>query len=123
MKFHIDGDTVVLSQVGEYYDRIADTGQFKWNRRNKTMEAPMTVESLGALLQAVGRLPPLLQDRLRILERRDAMLQEQRESLDKDPKPLFDYPVKAKLMRHQIVGANMAMIVFGETDIKKEDLS
>ena len=121
MKFHIDGDTVVLSQVGEYYDRIADTGQFRWNRRNKTMEAPMTVESLGALLQAVGRLPPLLQDRLRILERRDAMLQEQRESLDKDPKPLFDYPVKATLMRHQIVGANMAMIVFGESeDIKNE---
>lgn len=122
MKFHIDGDTVVLSQVGEYYDKIADTGQFKWNRRNKTMEAPMTVESLGALLRAVGRLPPLLQDRLKILERRDAMLQEQRENLDKDPNPLFDYPVKAKLMRHQVVGANMAMIVFGETDIK-EDLS
>lgn len=121
MKFHIDGDTVVLSQVGEYYDKIADTGQFRWNRRNKTMEAPMTVESLGALLQAVGRLPPLLQDRLKILERRDAMLQEQRESLDKDPKPLFDYPVKATLMRHQIVGANMAMIVFGESeDIKNE---
>ena len=120
MKFHIDGDTVVLSQVGEYYDKIADTGQFKWNRRNKTMEAPMTVESLGALLRAVGRLPPLLQDRLKILERRDAMLQEQRENLDKDPNPLFDYPVNAKLMRHQVVGANMAMIVFGETDIKED---
>ena len=122
MKFHIDGDTVVLSQVGEYYDKIADTGQFKWNRRNKTMEATMTVESLNALYQAVGRLPPLLGAQLIRLQQKDRMLQEQRESLDKDPKPLFDYPVKATLMRHQIVGANMAMIVFGETDIK-EDLS
>ena len=122
MKFHIDGDTVVLSQVGEYYDRIADTGQFKWNRRNKTMEAVMSVESLNALHDAVGRLPPLLGAHLIRLQQQDRMLQEQRGSLDKDPQPLFDYPVKATLMRHQIVGANMAMIVFGETDIK-EDLS
>lgn len=115
MKFHIDGDTVLLSQVGEYYDSIADTGQFKWNRRNKTMEAAMTVESLSALNEAVGRLPPLLKEHLDILMRRDELLQKQRESLSGDPKPLFAYPVKAKLMRHQIAGANMAMIVFGET--------
>lgn len=115
MKFHIDGDTVVLSQVGEYYDKIADTGEFTWNRRNKTMEAHMTVQSLESLLSAVGRLPPLLLEHLARLREKDKMLQEQRESLDKDPKPLFNYPVKANLMRHQIVGANMAMIVFGET--------
>jgi hypothetical protein len=40
-------------------------------------------------------------------------MQIQRESLDKDPVPLVHYPVKAKLMRHQIVGANMALIQFG----------
>ena len=44
------------------------------------------------------------------------MLQNQREQLEKDPKPLVDYPVKAKLMRHQIVGANMALIQFGLFD-------
>lgn len=115
MKFHIDNNMLVLSNVGEYYEAIAGTGQFRWNRRTKTMEGPITTESLTSLRDAVGRLPELLLMTLQDLQRKDALLQEQRESLDKDPKPIFHYPVKANLMRHQIAGANMAMIVFGET--------
>lgn len=115
MKFHIESNALVLSNVGEYYDAIAATGQFKWNRRTKTLESPVTAESLTALRDAVGRLPELLAMTLQDLQKKDALLQEQRESLDKDSKPLFHYPVKANLMRHQIAGANMAMIVFGET--------
>lgn len=120
MKYSIKEDELVLSQVDEGYDALAATGLYRWNRRDKTMRATVSVESITALEDIFHRLPePLRKERQR-LRRREAMLQQQREQLEKDPKPLVDYPVKAKLMRHQIVGANMALIQFGLFD-EEED--
>ena len=113
MKYSIKGDELVLSQVTEGYDALANTGLYRWNRRDKTMRATISVESITALENIFHRLPEPLQIRRRQLQRRDHLMQIQRESLDKDPVPLVHYPVKAKLMRHQIVGANMALIQFG----------
>lgn len=116
MKYSIQHDEIVLSQVGDYYNALADSGAFRWNRRDKTMRAPLTRENLGALQLAAGRLPEHLGQIFETLCRRERMLQSQREQLDKDPKPLVHYPVKANLMRHQIAGANSALIIFGLID-------
>lgn len=116
MKYSIKGDELVLSQVGEGYDALAATGLYRWNRRDKTMRATVSDESITALEEIFHRLPDPLQAERRKLRRRAAMLQEQREQLEGDPKPLVQYPVKATLMRHQIVGANMALIQFGLFD-------
>ena len=116
MKYSIKGDELVLSQVAEGYDALAATGLYRWNRRDKTMRATISVESITALERIFHRLPEPLQILRRQLQRREHLMQIQRESLDKDPVPLVRYPVKAKLMRHQIVGANMALIRFGLLD-------
>ena len=117
--YNIQGDELVLHQVGELYNKLYDSGAFRWNRRDKSMRAPLTAESLKALLDITGRLPEHLYQVLYELDRREQMLQHERESLDQEAVPLTDYPVKANLMRHQVAGANMALIVFGILD--KED--
>lgn len=116
MKYSVKGDELVLSQVGEGYEALANTGLFRWNRRDKTMRATVAIESITALEDIYHRLPEPLQILRRQLQRRDHLMQIQRESLDKSPVPLVRYPVKAQLMRHQIVGANMALIQFGLFD-------
>lgn len=116
MKYSVKGDELVLSQVGEGYEALANTGLFRWNRRDKTMRATVAIESITALEDIYHRLPEPLQILRRQLQRRDHLMQSQRESLDKSPVPLVRYPVKAQLMRHQIVGANMALIQFGLFD-------
>lgn len=118
MKCTLQGSRIVLAQVGDAYDALRKCPSYRWNRRAGTMEAPISVEALECLKEIVGeQFPERLQRGLEILKRREKMLQEQRESLSGEVKPLVHYPVKAKLMRHQIAGANMAMIVFGECDM------
>lgn len=114
--YSIRGDELVLSQVGDAYSQIVNTGLFKWRKADRTMRAPVSIESITALENIFHRLPEPLRAERKKLRRRERMLQEQREQLDGDPKPLVHYPVKANLMRHQIVGANMALIAFGLFD-------
>ena len=35
------------------------------------------------------------------------------ERMKEDPEPLYKYPVKFPLFKHQVRGANMALITFG----------
>ena len=121
--YSIRGDELVLSQVGDAYNQIANTGLYKWRKADKTMRATLSIDSITALEDIFHRLPePLRTERAR-LQLRERMLQEQREQLDGDPKPLVHYPVKANLMRHQIVGANMALIAFGLFDEEEGEKS
>lgn len=114
--YSVKGDELVLSQVGDAYNQIANTGLFKWRKADKTMRATLSIDSITALENIFHRLPEPLRAERDKLQRREAMLQAQREQLDGNPKPLVHYPVKANLMRHQIVGANMALIAFGMFD-------
>lgn len=117
MKCSLQGANIVLSQVGDAYDMLNQSGVYRWNRRTKTMEAPISVDALEALKEIVGeQFPERLQSGLDILKHREELLQQQRDCLTEEVTPLAEYPVKATLMRHQIAGANMAMIVFGECD-------
>jgi len=120
MKYSIRGDELVLSQVTDGYEALAATGLFRWNRRDKTMRATVSVESITALENIFRRLPEPLQIQRRRLQRQEHLMQAQRKLLDGDPVPLVPFPVKAKLMRHQIVGANMALIRFGLFDEEGE---
>lgn len=59
-----------------------------------------------------GLIPPakrLLDQMLTVQEAVD----EERVKPDKDVKPMYRYPVKAKLYTHQIRAANMALMTFG----------
>ena len=111
MKVAIVGNEVVCAEVGPYYEQLRDTGRFRWNRRDKTMRARMCLDSLEAL-SSCCKLPQniaLERERLRVLS--DAV---EAQRADRDPKPIVPYPIKnAALMKHQIVGANMALLIFG----------
>jgi hypothetical protein len=116
MNWAIEDEKLILTNLGNAYDALAATGEFRWNRRQQCMEAPLSVAALEALSEVSGGLPGKLVAVRQKLWRREQALQEQRELLTGEPEALCEYPVKAKLMRHQIVGANMAMIHFGEDE-------
>ena len=69
MKYSIMGDELVLSQVAEGYDALAATGLYRWNRRDKTMRATVSIESITALENIFHRLPEPLQILRRQLQR------------------------------------------------------
>lgn len=121
MKYSIQDGIIVLSQVGNYYEALRESGRFHWDRRSKSMRAPLSVEAINILEDAAdGHLPRQLREERDVLEHRAKMLQYQREHLADDVVGLVHYPVKANLMRHQLAGANMALITFGLFDERNE---
>jgi hypothetical protein len=116
MNWAIEDEKLILTNMGNAYGALKATGLFRYNKSKMAMEAPLSVAALEALSEVSGGLPGKLVAVRQKLQRREQALQEQRESLTGAPVALCEYPVKAKLMRHQIVGANMAMIRFGECE-------
>ena len=49
MKLAIVDSEIVCAEVGPYYEKLRDTGRFRWNRRDKTMRARMYLDSLETL--------------------------------------------------------------------------
>lgn len=120
MMYSIRGDELVLSQVGDAYNQIANTGLFKWRKADKTMRATLSIDSITALEDIFHRLPEPLRRSGRSSSAGNRCSRNSASSWTGDPKPLVHYPVKANLMRHQIVGANMALIAFGLFDEEQE---
>ena len=111
MKLAIIDSEIVCAEVGPYYEQLRDTGRFRWNRRDKTMRARMCLDSLEALSSCCKLPPHLASELLRLRELRDAV---ERQRTSENPVPLLRYPIKnAELMKHQVRGANMALLVFG----------
>lgn len=111
MKLAIIGSEIVCAEIGPYYEQLRDTGRFRWNRRDKTMRARMCLDSLEALSSCCKLPPHLASELLRLRALRDAA---ERQRASEDPVPLLRYPIKnAELMKHQVRGANMALLVFG----------
>ena len=89
-----DGNLILAELSGEQVLRIRNWGTMTWNKTRGTM----------AYLDDLKR-------------RRDRI---EAERFNPDPVPLVHYPVKAKLYKHQLRGANMAMLVFGEVSDGKK---
>lgn len=111
MKVAIVDNEVVCAEVGGYYESLRSTGRFRWIRKDKTMRGRFCLATLDALASCC-KLPPhiaLERERLRVIS--DAV---EAQRADDDPKPLVPFPIKdAALMKHQIRGANMALLIFG----------
>ena len=118
MKMAVKDGQIILADVdprGDYFLAIKGWGLMKWSRQNRTFFGPATSELLNRLSDLLkGRLP-LPAEELRIqLNRIDAAVD--RERMKENPEPLYRFPVKLPLYRHQIRGANMALIIFGLVD-------
>lgn len=104
---------------GQIFIKEADNNQFliikswnkmKWSKAEQMLYGPADMELLNKLAGLV-RLPAPIEERRQHLNKVAAAVD--RERMKEEPVPLYKYPVKLPLYKHQIRGANMALMVFG----------
>ena len=106
-------------QNGQLYIKEADNMQFtiikswnkmKWNKSSQTLQGPADIELLNKLAELV-RLPLAIEEERQRLNRIQEAVDEER--MSENPVPLYKYPVKLPLFKHQVRGANMCLLTFG----------
>lgn len=103
----VDG-WIWLVDVGERFNQLKELGM-TWNRKKKRMECQATLENF-CKLKRIFKLPPELEAECERLRAKHVRMEQERGS--DSPVPCMDFPVKAKLYKHQIRAVNMALIQF-----------
>ena len=99
---------IVLAQIEQArMDKLKKTGMLRWNKAARTYSAPVTLDLLDVLSQ-IFPLPDTVEAERQRLAGIARQLDAQRAA--SEPVPLTSYPVRAKLFRHQVRAANMALI-------------
>lgn len=99
---------IVLAQIEQArMDKLKKTGMLRWNKAARTYSAPVTLDLLDVLAQ-IFPLPDTVEAERRRLAGIARQLDAQRAA--SEPVPLTSYPVRARLFRHQVRAANMALI-------------
>ena len=112
-----DGQVFLVGAGTDIYMRIKSQGGMKWDKRSQALYGPATAELLN-FLSTLFRLPGPAEQLRQELSLREKAVDAQR--MDPEPEPLYKFPVKLPLYRHQIRGANMALMVFGLVDPPEE---
>ena len=108
MKVAMKNGRIVLAQIEQArMDKLKKTGMLRWNKAARTYSAPVTLDLLDVLAQ-IFPLPDTVEVERRRLAGIARQLDAQRAA--SEPVPLTAYPVRAKLFRHQVRAANMALI-------------
>lgn len=111
MKIALKDNVLLIKEADNVqFTIIKSWNKMKWSKATQTLSGLADLELLDKLASIV-KLPPTIEARrteLRSIQ--DAV---DRERVNPDPKPLYDYPVKLPLYKHQVRGANMAMLTFG----------
>lgn len=108
MKVAIKDGRIILAQIEQArMDKLKKTGMLRWNKAARTYSAPVTLDLLDVLAQ-IFPLPDTVEAERRRLAGIARQLDAQRAA--SEPVPLTSYPVRAKLFRHQVRAANMALI-------------
>ena len=117
MKMALQGDTLKIIEASDaQLETIRSWNRMKWNRRAGMLTGTADMELLDRL-SGIVRLPPAIEAWREALHRvQDAV---DRERGDPDPKPVYDYPVRLPLYRHQVRAANMALLTFGMVEPKE----
>ena len=108
MKVAMKNGRIILAQIEQArMDKLKKTGMLRWNKAARTYSAPVTLDLLDVLSQLFHP-----QDTARDERRRLASIARQlnAQRAASEPVPLTSYPVRAKLFRHQVRAANMALI-------------
>lgn len=108
MKVAIKDGRIILAQIEQArMDKLKKTGMLRWNKAARTYSAPVTLDLLDVLAQ-IFPLPDTVEAERRRLAGIARQLDAQRAA--SEPVPLTSYPVRAKMFRHQVRAANMALI-------------
>lgn len=105
-----DGQLLIKEADTNQFMIIKSWGKMKWSKAEQMLYAPVEIELLNKLAGLVRLPEPIEQQRQQMNRVAEAV---DRERLKEEPEPLYKYPVKLPLFKHQLRGANMAMIVFG----------
>lgn len=121
MKMALKDNTLLIKEADNVqFSVIKSWNKMKWTKSTQTLSGTADLELLDKLAGIV-RLPPVIEARRTELHAiQDAV---DRERVNPEPEPMYRYPVKLPLYRHQIRGANMALITFGmvePTEAKRE---
>ncbi len=108
MKVAMKNGRIILAQIEQArMDKLKKTGMLRWNKAARTYSAPVTLDLLDVLSQ-IFPLPDTVEAERQRLAGIARQLDAQRAA--SEPVPLTSYPVRAKLFRHQVRAANMALI-------------
>ena len=105
-----EGQIIIIEVNSTQFSIIKSWGKMKWERSEQAFYGPAEIELLNKLAGIVRLTPPVEAERQRLNEIAQAV---DAERMKQDPEPLYDYPVKYPLFRHQVRGANMCLITFG----------
>lgn len=113
-----DGQILIKEADNNQFLIIKSWNKMKWSKAEQMLYGPADIELLNKLAGLV-RLPGPIEQRRQKLNKVAAAVD--RERMKEDPEPLYKYPVKLSLYKHQIRGANMALMVFGLIEPPREE--
>lgn len=118
MKMKLDDGYLIIADCDStQFNIIKSWNKMKWNKSRQWLEGPCTGELLNKLASIVRLPEPIEKERKHFNSISEAV---NRERTAEEPVPLYKYPVKYPLFKHQTRGANMALITFGLIDPPKE---
>lgn len=111
MKMKIDdGKIIIIEADSTQYAIIKSWSMTRYNKSCHWIEGVLTADLLNKLAELV-RLPAPIEAERQRMNAVQAAVDEQR--MQEEPVPIYKYPVKIPLFKHQIRGANMALLTFG----------
>lgn len=115
MTIATDGGDIILRGVNDTtFAAIREINLMTYDRKNKCLRAPISIDLLERLKALFGHLPSVYDGMLSEMQkRRDAMDFERN---NPDPEPLVKPPIKISMYKHQVRGFNMCLLAFGFVD-------
>lgn len=111
MKIALQDNVIKIKEADNVqFTIIKSWAKMRWDRKNQMLSGTADMELLDNLT-GICRLPSAIEGiRQRMHAVQDAV---DRERINPNPEPLYDFPVKVPLYKHQIRGADMALLTFG----------
>ena len=125
MRIAVKDGEVILNQITpDQYNIIKSWNLMRWVRSEQALRGRVSTDLLDKL-STLGQLPPNIESTRQALHATAELVNRERSA--EKPEALVPYPVTKSLFRHQVRGANMALITFGWIDqetmhpIRKEE--
>ena len=113
-----DGKIMLIEVDNTQMAIIKSWNSMKYDRRKNMMIGDCSKELLDKLSRIV-RLPPAIESYRQLLDETQRAVDKMR--IEKEPKPLVEYPVQGSLYEHQVRAANMALLTFGLVEPPKQE--
>lgn len=105
-----DGRLLIKEADNTQFLIIKSWNKMRWNKAEAMLEAPIEPELLNKLAELVILPPTIESERIRL---NSIIAAVDSERMKENPTPLYKYPVKLPLFKHQVRGANMCLMTLG----------